>query len=888
MNRVVVHQQFHGYRSGHQLLSASIALDAKDQDAVDQLSDLAGSVRPGEVFNPYLSAYPVPSGSFYILAKTFPDLGARRSGCVRTRSVLVPMDSWETVKSLHDLFSVLSVFDLGTKAEPQEVSIDGPRPTKVVDARSGALVAALFAMEREPVVFFDAAQPEAIAARLLLALWPAIRRRFALCTFALGPRKIDDRYFDLVFAPASAHARFVGHPLRRIGARNATARDREQGWADPTARRIFEYDEPSLTVESLLEGPNAGEEDTWGMVRVALLWNELVDRAAKKPTAVLGMLDILNSRVRRPDKVWSSVIPKVHAAIDLAIAGLSPNVALEFLFALEGKLEENGTTEEVSEHIESAASSLGRRSSTEVLQTLQQDPATMRAGRRALKGLADGVAQSKDFGDLFGVCAGLPPSVLLTMVEQCAHFAGRMLAMVAKRPEDWFGALLRIFETPEGVAKQFVRRSFVMSVDDCVMRKTVPVMLEGASDSELEEIAVQAIRRDEFESSELGDLLVDIASERGSLEGVRDAVAREVEDNVAEQFLLATLKLTNPCIDWLWGRVDDTERASRLMRALLESANDDEIRMLAEARDAIQKALSVLAIDLRGGSRQIARILTLNVVSGEPAMVIGLRALRMLWPDEALDLGKWILCEGLTRGVLDEARLHQTLAEYGAKLDAEKLIRVAVSGEQKAERIAPNLIALDSAPPRVRDGVVEKIVVLSAYLVKLRWIDLGEVAYAAWAAMLRDAIVNHEDESIGAAGIVLGYALGSVRFPVSKLVVEAFPLVYKRLPRLKDAIKGNQLPGTRVISPFWFFGRPDAKTGRQNLINDLVSAFMRSSWPAVDLGAAAVKAGVERKVVRRIRRRLFGSRYIEQIKQEAESLPGPAKKRLMKCLLDAN
>ena len=50
----------------------------------------------------------------------------------------------------------------------------------------------------------DALEPELVATRLLTALWPSLRRRFAVSTFARSPRKIGGRDFDLVFAPKDA------------------------------------------------------------------------------------------------------------------------------------------------------------------------------------------------------------------------------------------------------------------------------------------------------------------------------------------------------------------------------------------------------------------------------------------------------------------------------------------------------------------------------------------------------------------------------------------------------------------------------------------------------------------------------------------------------------
>ena len=73
-------------------------------------------------------------------------------------------------------------------------------------SQAGELLEALFLEDTKPVAMFDAPDPELLAVRLLTALWPSLRRRFALSTFALSPRKVDGRDFDLVFAPRDARS----------------------------------------------------------------------------------------------------------------------------------------------------------------------------------------------------------------------------------------------------------------------------------------------------------------------------------------------------------------------------------------------------------------------------------------------------------------------------------------------------------------------------------------------------------------------------------------------------------------------------------------------------------------------------------------------------------
>ena len=102
-----LHRQLHGYRSGHQLLHSTTRIERRDQDLVDQLSDMAGPLRPGEKFDPYISAYPLPSAEYYVLARTEQDHAAPRAGCVMTKSLLVPRSYWERDASPAELVELL-------------------------------------------------------------------------------------------------------------------------------------------------------------------------------------------------------------------------------------------------------------------------------------------------------------------------------------------------------------------------------------------------------------------------------------------------------------------------------------------------------------------------------------------------------------------------------------------------------------------------------------------------------------------------------------------------------------------------------------------------------------------------------------------------------------
>ena len=198
-----VHQQLHGYRSGHELLQSSVQLVRQDQDVIDQLSDVAGPLRAGETFDAYLCAYPLPSQRFYAFARTEQDVDAPRAGCVKTRTLLVPQTYWErdaNPTTLVNLFATeMSEEQLLVRNDLVETSF-----VPIQGLMLGELVEALFIEERRSIVVFDVENPWDIALRLLASFWPGMRRSFCLCTYALSPRTLRGVPFDLIFAPRTA------------------------------------------------------------------------------------------------------------------------------------------------------------------------------------------------------------------------------------------------------------------------------------------------------------------------------------------------------------------------------------------------------------------------------------------------------------------------------------------------------------------------------------------------------------------------------------------------------------------------------------------------------------------------------------------------------------
>ena len=883
MSRTTVHQQFHGYRKGHQLLSASLVLDTPDQDVVNRLSDLTGRLRPGELFDPYLTTYPLPSRAYYVVARTFQDLEAPRSGCVLTRSLLVPMDAWVELADLDWLLAILVRVEKGEEALPRDKPTgESLPPSMVSDERMVDLVHALFLGDGRPIVVFDAPEAELIATRLLVALWPTLRRGFSLCTLALGPRRLGDRDFDLVFAPLSVQSRFSGEGIRRIGVRGSLPSETVHHLAAPTAKRIFHSDEPSLAAPDVLALLNEHELSDRAAVRLVLRWEELASRAKKTPTAVLGMLDILNARGGPGSQGWESLLPALATALDLATVDSSPRESWDFLFALAAKVKWDTAPAPLARNLEGAVRSLARAGPEEALGVLDGLTADVRAPATVLKEFGDGVAESSAFEGLSDCLNRLNPDLLLRLVAASDRLGEALVIAMNADASRWLDILVHMLKGEDEDARQRVRRRLFFLVDDSVAAETIPSMLVDVAGAELAGLTVELADRGKFRSQPFCSAFARAARNSGSVDVVRDAVASQSGSTEGDAFLLEITEFTRADLEWLLD-LNDGALAGRLLTALLSDADAIHIQSLLSTRTRTHRVVSALHSALPASASQIARILTLDLMPDGAGLDVGFEVVSMQPEEGRQSLETWLLREMLSAAPLGDARLAHALAEFGSELTPDELVAAATASSIGPRRVSENLEALNAAPQGVRDGVVRVVDVLSRHLVDRRWGRLDEAAYRAWAAMLTDAAVDRV-RRVEATSTALDFALRHSSHPVSSLVVASFPTVYRELPKRKKLGMGSEV---FFFYPYYWLSSKKPKDARRELIDDLVSAYLRSSWPPADLIITALKADAAARVVKHVRKRFSGARYLERIGKDAQRLDDELRRRILACLPDS-
>lgn len=884
MIRTTVHQQIHGYRKGHQLLSASLELDPRDQDAVDSLSDLTGVLFPGQLFDPYLTTYPLPSRSYYVVARTFQDREAPRSGCVLTRSLFVPMDKWVELNSVEWLLAILEPVQEGEEVRPcDKPTHDEKWPTRVSDSRVVELVQALFLEAVRPIVVFNAPEADLIATRLLVALWPGLRHSFSICTLALGPRRLGDQSFDLAFAPITSRSRFSGGAFRRIGVRGSLPTEAVHPLAASVATRVFRSEEPRLAMTDAIDLLAEEQLCDRTAVRMILQWDELASRVKTTPTAVLGMLDIINSRGGPSARAWDGLAPMVSGALDLTTTQSSPQQSWNFVLALNAKVEWRAAPSELTGRLESVTRSLSRAAPAATLEAVGHLKADFHHSTVLLKAVGDGLAESRSLASLCDRLGLLPPNTLLALVDASVRFGEALVTEMNIAVDQWLDTLVRVLRGDDTAARRRVRRRLVSLVDDSVVGATLPQILAGTGPAELADLVVELGRRNRFRSKAMNAALAEAARSSGSVDVVRDAVVGRVQGGDAEALLRKVVELTGRDLEWLLG-VDDRVLAGRLLTSLLADAEDRAICSVLSADGRTARVVSALSAALPTSASDIARILELGLMPSQAGWDVGFEIVARTPPGQRPSLERWLLREVLSAAPPGDPRVRRAITELRHGLTAEELVAIATAASIGRHRASENLVALNAAPPDVRDRVVRIVDTLARSLVKRRGERLDEAAYRAFAAMLADASAADPGRRIKAAGTVFAFALCHVSYPVSAVVVAAFPTVYRERTTLRelDRVSRAQLG----ISSHAWVNAKKPKDGRRKLIDALVNAFLRSSWPPADLVVTALEAGIGKRVVKRVRRRLLGPRYLDRIGKDARRLDDDLRRRVLACVED--
>jgi len=376
---MLIHQQFHGYKRGHQLLAGSLELSQDDQELIERLSDLSGSLRAKTKIYPYITCYPLQNNSYYALAKTWSDESALRSGCVITHTLLIPFDDWVNAQepsAFRTLFKKISTSDpIDAFKKPLRVygnNLINKSYSKfdvTVNEQLKEFVYKFFGEGIKPIVWYGVNCPDFIFWGLIKFLWPSARRTFSCCTLALQPRKVNNKYFDLMFSPHEYYPQFNKIPAdNSIGYFSAdlsnASFDNKFSWATDAASKIISGDSIFCLKRSKQILSHLNDEPI--SIRKAYLLIDLEKRISKSPTATIGILDIIDTIDPEKKNLISLRFHYINEAVKFANAIIDPRESLRFYCLLCERMDGLPLDDNDSETISCIKKQIGHLASKEL------------------------------------------------------------------------------------------------------------------------------------------------------------------------------------------------------------------------------------------------------------------------------------------------------------------------------------------------------------------------------------------------------------------------------------------------------------------------------------------------------------------------------------------
>lgn len=839
--------QVHGYWKGHQLLGSSIDLSKEDQATIDRLSDVSGPLRPKEQFSPYLSTYPLPSGDYYVVARTWQDLSVSRAGCVRTKSLIIDSRVWSSEPHLVNILELLESSELPTEQEAvfTELIVEDVKVSPINSTFNvSEIVEALFLEESKPIVVFDAPEPELVALHLLTAIWPSMRKRFALSTFALAPRKIGGRDFDLVFAPTNAKAKFADWPGRRIDGRGKQIE--RHRWTGTIIHRLFGESQPKLLLDQDIRLLGNVDSDSGMCLRIALLWHELFEKLGKTPTAALGLLDIAKSGMVNHEEALSVLDSPLIQAIRNSKDNLPPIDAWEFIAAITRKIEtfEMPASKIAVGHIVKHLSTQYPIGVIQFIQHFDKDELL----RHFLPVIAEGLGEAA-LRDVEPVLLSLSSDIFAYLMIESTSLVGlviedeRLIEKIATTLGDINKDLADSLGTK---LLPFICEDRHIPIANCIF---------GALDSQ--DVVAQLSRISEvnaFHAIGLSKLLIVRAREVDELNATREILVESALSDRTKDLLAMTFKPVLTDILWI---VNETRLPYEFLNSqfvkILRVADDSQLLNLLSSSAVCERLLTCIDDNV---DDILIRATLKEIFPVNTQISVFQFLLPKLNNDQKFDIAERVLRRCLRSRIDgDETAVFSMLLDvFGAELEGRWIVREGMHRSIEVETISRNLVVFDKSSFASRECIVKAAGEIARALQERSSMDLSEEAFDACARLLLDAqktLTNKE--MIYIAGKLVPKLLRTRQQPVSSLIAAVFPIVYRELAKSNDA--------PELMKVFFFFDWDRCKAAR----NELVDAFMWSSWKAGDLALTACRCDDVYKMLKQVSKSHDGQKYLSLI-----------------------
>lgn len=868
----LIHQQLHGYRSGHQLLQSSVRLDRKDQDLIDHLSDMAGPLRPEELFDAYMSAYPLPSLKYYVLARTKQDLDAPRAGCVTTRSLLVPMHFWENEANPAILAELLKD---PPSEEPVAVPADLQAPTLAVINNPGlaVLVEALFLEKRSAIVVFNVPSPAEIALRLLTVFWPAMRRKFSLCTFALSPRKLSGKSFDLLFAPKSARRHFSDWDGRRIeiGGKEIAERHR---WTSLITQRVFCSRIPHLldadSVRALVGDDVKGSES---VLWITLLWEELREKAIELPTAVLGLIDIANSQ-NAVVSTWEILEPAIAKAVTNAADFMDPKSTWNFLTALLGKFGSEPLTKIIRESLRSAGRKLTQRDWRLGLAYLADDAPIERDNSGELLQSVATTLATVDPHQLTEALVAVSPERLLKIVLLDDGLLARVFSPTdAAVDAALIQSLTKGLQSLTPKERSGLRLRFLSHIRGDQDNSLLAQLIEGVQTTQLLEAVDLIWGANAIRTPKLGEVLCDAARATDSKLKVRNAFASFSDDDQTNRCIERLIDADPADMKWLLENVGIGERRTTFLNNFIERSNPEDLAQAFRTKKIATNALNLLTGDIGQFASSAARIVVLSTIAALDHITLGLKIYPSVQSAERAILAQSMVNRVLTDTMVQGGDLpERVMATVLKDIDPQAMITIGLDTKLGGEMVSRSLVTFDRATPAARKLIEAHIDLIVQLIASRRKFDLTKDGAMAIARLIQTTAQLDYHTHLKICSTIFPFAVDAHQKPASPIIIAVFPAIYDELRKGSDNIK--------LMKLFTFVDWDKCKIARKNLVR----TFVKSKWPPIDLALTAFYSQELDKILKRLLKEPEGSSYLAKIEKGVQRLEKVIREPILKAI----
>lgn len=855
MESRILNFQIHRYKNGHQLVSSTIDLDRSDQDTIDRLSDLSGQLKPGETFEPYFTCYPLPSEKQFVVAKTWQDNTALRAGCVLTKSIIIPINDWASGQCVAFVFSLLngSIFDPNFPDINTLKSIDA---LHVGNAPLEELVEALFLEQRQSILIFDGLEREQITSRLYEAFWPFLRKSFAICTFALAPRTIKNRSFDLMFTSSNHKTRFSEWKGRRIEGGVGFKKEIRHRWTHDLVERVFSNEFPFVyksNNESPFDFEGVVDEST---LRLSLLWDELFKKAKDEssPMSVLGLLDIINSQPILSRSLYEIVRPQIEKSIIEAVDILRPEEAWKFYASLLLKHKRKLMDRNMLSRVTTACTLLTARNPLEALYFISSyNPSRQKIPVVLYVAIGNGLSKNEGI-DISSILNAIPNELGLQLVSKSLNFSSFLMEKIENEKEP---SLYRLLEFLNEYDLKSIHRakdnvlSFVKSPNHKLI---LELIFEQASVEIYQKIIRVLINNNCFEFDEFNEIILAQTSRYEAYEFFIDSLTSS-NTNKHENVKFLIVHILQKQINLLSHFLSKKSINKEFKKEILEKIFNDTPHLLKKlmfSSVSISKEMYAILSESKNIKREIFAALAM---SADVPLIELLPILDEISERALNSLDHELLHKALYTAYysnISSSALYTVTGKLNQN-NAYILIHTLILNKNFNDEIFSRLLLCGSVVKKV---LVNDIDILSEKLA-LGFGDKGKQKIEEqWIVLLQ--LSNDTQKKRKAATIMLEYSFGKVKSDPTALIFASFPIIYRMY------LDGRSF--TEKITLWMFSDWDKCKTLRE----DLVYRYMQSKWPSVGLFLVAKETGIINEVISILKSVKGGKKFLNKAIKEAE------------------